>query len=454
MNVSMEKTGNVSAVLTVSIEENDYKEKVEKELKEIGKRQTIPGFRKGHVPFGELKRRFGKPVASDVINNEVYNAVIEYLRENKIGVLGEPIPVEVKELDLNNQKDFTFQYELALVPELEVKLDKDINVPYYTIEVTDEMVEQQDKNFRERFGAQVPGEEFEHNALVKGAIMELNEDGTVKTTDDAIQMINGIVAPMYFKDQDEAKKFEGKKVNDKVVFNPWKTCEGNPAELSSMLGIDSAKAADVKGDFEISISEIIVLRPAEVNQELFDNVFGKDKVTIEEDYRKGIKELIAGELEKNSEMLFRADFHKKMMDLYGNIELPAEQLKKWLIRREDKLNEENIDAEYEKMVPSLKWQLIKERLGEICELKIEEQDLINYAKMMARSQFAQYGMTNIDDETLADYAKRILADKNFRPRVVEEVGDAKMFDAAKEKITLNKEEVSLDKFKEIASQER
>lgn len=355
MNVTLEKTSEVSAKLNVSIEENDYKDKVVKELKEIGKKHAIPGFRQGHVPFGELNRRFGKQVTSDVINNEVYDAVIGYIRDNKLAVLGEPIPVEVKELDLKNEKDFSFSYELALVPEINVTLDKDVHLPYYNIEVSEDMINEQDKNFRERFGAQVPGEEVEANSLVKGSIMELDEAGNVKTSDDAIQMINGIVAPMYFKDKAEADKFIGKKVNDKVVFNPWKTCEGNAAELSSMLGVDKSKAADIKGDFELSISEIIVLRPAELGQELYDNVLGKDKATTEEEYRNALKDMIARELSRNSEMLFRVDTEKAMMEKYGDMELPVEILKKWLIRRNDELNDANIDEEYAKMEQGLKW---------------------------------------------------------------------------------------------------
>ncbi len=453
MNVTLEKTSDVSAKLNVSIEENDYKDKVVKELKEIGKKHAIPGFRQGHVPFGELNRRFGKQVTSDVINNEVYNAVIGYIRDNKLAVLGEPIPVEVKELDLKNEKDFSFSYELALVPEINVTLDKDVHLPYYNIEVSEDMINEQDKNFRDRFGAQVPGEEVEANSLVKGSIMELDEAGNVKTSEDAIQMINGIVAPMYFKDKAEADKFIGKKVNDKVVFNPWKTCEGNAAELSSMLGVDKSKAADIKGDFELSISEIIVLRPAELGQELYDNVFGKDKVTTEEEYRNGLKDMIARELSRNSEMLFRVDTEKAMMEKYGNMQLPVEILKKWLVRRNDELNDTNIDEEYAKMEQGLKWQLVKERIGEICQIKIEEQDLIGHAKMIASMQFAQYGMTNVDDDTLTDYAKRILADKNYRPRIVEEVGDIKLFAAVKEAVTVDTENVSLDRFKEIATKQ-
>ena len=224
----MEKPGNVSAVLTVAIEENDYKEKVEKELKAIGRTRAIPGFRQGHVPFGELNRRFGKHVASDVINNEVYNAVVKYIQENKLGVLGQPIPVEVVELDLKNQKDFTFQYELALTPELNVELDKNVVVPYYKINVTDEMVAEQDKQFCERFGAQVPGEEIEPNALVKGSIMELDENGAVKTTDDAIQMINGIVAPMYFKDKAEADRCSASRSTTKWCSTPGTLARAMP----------------------------------------------------------------------------------------------------------------------------------------------------------------------------------------------------------------------------------
>ncbi|WP_302983425.1 trigger factor [uncultured Muribaculum sp.] len=450
MNVTLDKTGNVNAKLTVSIEENDYKAKVEKRLKEIGRTHSIPGFRQGHVPFGELNRRFGKQVTSDVINDIVYEAAAKYISENKLPVLGQPIPVNVTELDLKNNKDFTFQYELGLAPELNIELGKEIKVPYYNINASDEMVKEQDEKFRERFGAQVPGEEVEPNALVKGAIMELDENGNVKTSDDAIQMINGIVAPMYFKDREQAKLFEGHKINDKVRFNPWKTCEGNPAELASMLGVDKEKAADIKSDFEMAISEIIVLRPAEANQELFDNVLGKDKVNNEADYLGALKTMIEQDLSGNSEILFRHEIEKLMTEKYGNMELPAEVLKKWLVNTNEKITEQNVDEEYTKMEPMLKWQLIKERLAEACEIKIDDNDLTNHAKMVAARQFAQYGMTNIDDETLSDYAKRILADKQFRQRIIEETGDTKLFNALKAKLSVEEQNVSLDEFKAIA----
>lgn len=451
MNVSMEKIDNVSARLIVSVVENDYQEKVTKEIKQIGRTHTIPGFRKGHVPFGELNRRFGKQIASDVINQEVYEAVSNYIRDNKLGILGEPLPVEVQELDLKNQKDYTFQYEIGLAPEININLDKNTHIPFYPIQISQEMIDEQDKNFRERFGSQVPGEEVDAKALVKGSIMELNEDGSIKDGEDAIQVTSGIVAPMYFKLKEESDKFIGKKVGDKVVFNPYNTCEGNVAELASMLQVDKDKAGNIKGNFEFSIAEIIVVKPADLNQEYFDGLFGKDKVTSEDAYFAEIKKMISSQISGNSDMLFRIQTEKQLVEQYGNVELPETFLKKWLIARNDGFTAETIDAEFEKMIPSLKWQLIKERIAAAAEIKIEEVDVMAHAKALAANQFAQYGMTNMDDDTLTDYAKRILADKNYRPRIIEEVGDIKLFDAIKEKVTLDVKEISLEEFKEIAS---
>ncbi|WP_303332018.1 trigger factor [Paramuribaculum intestinale] len=447
----MQKTDAVSARLTVNVEENDYKDTVVKKLKEIGRTHQIPGFRKGHVAIADLHRRFGADVTSDVINHDVFEAVMKYIDDNKLNVLGQPVPVEVKALDFKKEKDFTFEYDLALAPELDVKIDKDEHIPYYTIEVTDEMVDEQDKAFRKRFGAQVPGEEFEDDALVKGAIEQLDENGNVIEGEGAIQVTNGIVAPMYFKSDDQKDLFKGAKVGDKITFNPWMTCNGDPTEMSSMLQVDKAKVADLHNDFRFTISEIIVVRPAELNQEFFDQVFGKDKVSDEAGYRNAIREMIAGELKQNSEMVFRMSARKYFLEKYGSMELPAAILKKWLIMRNEGLNDSNIDEEYGRMEADLKWQLVKENIAQKLEVKIEESDLIDMAKGIAARQFAQYGMTNIDDETLTNYAKNILADKNYRPRLVEQCGDFKLFQSIENGVTLDCETVSLDKFKEIAS---
>ena len=451
MNITANNNDAVSMRLTVNVEENDYKAKVNDELKRIGRTHQIPGFRKGHISIADLQRRFGRQVTSDVINQVVFDAVLKYIEDNKLNVLGAPLPVEVKELDLKNNKEFTFEYDLAIAPELNVTVDNSVELPYYEIEVSDSMIDEQDQAFRKRFGAQVSGEEFEADALVKGSIVELNEDGSVKEGEDAIKVEGGIVAPMYFAGKEEADKFNGAKVGDKVVFNPRNAAGSNETELSSMLNIDKERAASVQGNFEFTISEIIVVRPAELGEEFYANVFGKDKVKDEAEYRNAIKEIIAKELSGNSQMIFRFAARKNFMEKYGDMQLPDALLKRWLISRNEELTEENIDARYENISTDLKWQLVKEQVAQKLEIKIEEADILNFAKGLAAQQFAQYGMHNVDEETIERYAKSIMEDKNYRSNLIEQVGDIKLFDSLVAAVTLKKEVVSLDQFKEIAS---
>lgn len=448
MNVTLEKLDAVNAKIIVNVEEADYQSKVADELKKLGRTHALPGFRKGHVPFGQLQKRFGKQMTSDVINQEVYKAVTDYLKDNKINILGEPIPVEVKELDLENQKDFTFEYEIGIAPEINVDLNKDITLPFYTIEVSDDMMKDQDKMFTERFGSQEPVAEFEEKALVKGALLELNADGTPKT-EDAIEVANAIVAPFRFSSKDEAAKFNGKKVGDKVVFNPWNSCNGELAELASMLHIDREKAAETKADFELTISEMIGIKPAEHNEEFFKNVFGAD-VTTEEQYQDMLRKNIEAQLLPNSSALFQRDAREMLMNKFSSFELPAEFLKKWLVRQNDGLTDENIAEEYTKLEPQFKWQLIKERVAAAQNVQITDEDLLNYATHIAARQFAQYGMTNMDEETLQTYAKNLLGDKQYRPYIIEQVGDAKLFEAIHNAVTVDEKKVSLDEFKKVA----
>lgn len=450
MQVTLEKTGDLDAIIKVQVEENDYKEKVDKELKEIGRTHQIPGFRKGHVSIDQLRRRFGKEVKSRTLNDEVFNAVINYLRDNKIDILGEPLPAKVQEVNLDD-KDYTFEYEIGLAPKLEVNVDKDINIPYYTIAVSDDMVKEQDQALLRRFGSQVPGEEVDATALVKGAIMELDAEGNVKTTEDAIQVVAGIVAPMYFHDKAEADKFLGKKVGDKVVFNPAKAAGDSVAELSSMLNIDKERAAEVKADFEMAISEIIVLKLAEHNEDFYKQVFAGNTVTTEEEYFDQLRKMIAQQLAPNSEMKFNHDAQEVLMEKFGNIELPAAFLKKWLVARNKELTEENIDAEFEKMVPGIRWELLSNQIRANQDVKVTEEDMVNFAKGLVYNQFMQYGMTNLTDDVLTDYAKKVLSDQNQARRIHDDVSERKLFNVVKALVTVDNKEVSLDEFKAMVN---
>ncbi len=450
MNVTFEKESNVTGKIIVNVDVADYEGKVKKELRKFSETHVIPGFRKGHVPMDQLRRRFGKDVKSEVINDLVHGAVNEYIKENNLQILGQPLPVEVKEIT-NDDVDYTFSYEVGLAPEFNVEVDKNVTLPYYTIEVSEEMLKDQDEALRRRMGSQVPGEEVEPDAVVKGTIFELNEDGTVKESEDAIQVINGILAPNYFKDKEEAEKFIGKKVGDKVVFNPYKSCEGNLAELSSMLNIDKDRAANVKENFEFTITEIIVLRPAEHDQEFYNNVFGPDKVHNEEEYKEALTGMIARDLEPNSNQLFGAMTRQYYVDKYKGAELPDTFLKKWLVFMDDKLNEETIDEEYAKMRDSLVWQLVQDEIAKKLEVKVTEDFLLEQAKQIAYQQFAQYGITNLDEETITSHAKHLLSNQDFRSRIYDNAYTNMIFGAIRAAVTIDDQKVTLDQFRELAS---
>ncbi|WP_303335530.1 trigger factor [uncultured Duncaniella sp.] len=443
MNISKEEISPVELRLTVAIAENDYKDDVTKKLKEIGRTHVIPGFRKGHVPFGELKRRFGKQLTSDVINDTVYRAVIDYITENKLNVMGHPMPVEVKEAF--EEGDQEFKYDLALIPTLDIKPSADDHYPFYEIEVTDEMIDEQDTNMRKRFGSQKPGEEMTADAVVKGSLMQLNENGEVNTNEGAIQVTDGIVFPLYFKDKEETAKFDGKKPGDKVVFNPNKAAGGDAGELASMLHVDKAIAGDIHNDYEMNISEIIVNQPAELGEEYYNNVFGLDKVHNEEEYRAAIKELIAGELAQNSHILFRNTFDKAMMEKYGDMQLPAATIKKLFFA-----DAENADEAFASQEAAIKHEIIENNLLKNLEIKVEPNEVLDTAKALTARQFAQYGLAGMDDEVITKYAKEQIEKEEIRNQLIQQILSSKLYTAIEGMVSLDKETVSLDKFKEIA----
>ena len=444
MNISKEDLSPVELRLTVKVSEDDYKDEVTKRIKEIGRTHQIPGFRKGHVPFGELKRRFGKHVTSDVINDTVYRAVIDYITENKLNVMGHPLPVEVKEAF--EEGDQEFKYDLALMPELEgIKPTADDHYPFYEIEVTDEMVNEQDTAMRKRFGSQKPGEEMTVDGVVKGSLMQLNENGEVNTNEGAIQVTDGIVFPLYFKDKEQTAKFDGKKPGDKVVFNPNKAAGGDAGELASMLHVDKAIAADIHSDFEMNISEIIVNIPAELGEEYYNTAFGPDKVHNEEEYRAAIKELIANELAQNTHILFRNTVDKAMMEKYGDMTLPAATIKKLFFA-----DAENPDEAYAAQENAIKHEIIENNLLKALDIKVEPNEILETAKMLTARQFAQYGLAGMDDEIITKYAKEQLEKEEIRNQIAQQILASKLYSEIENIVTLDKETVSLDKFKEIA----
>ena len=454
MNVSKEPLSETAAKIVVKIDEADYKDKVTAELKKIGQTHTIPGFRKGHVSTAQLQRLFGRQVKSDILNREAANAVYDYIKNENIAALGSPIALDVKEINLAD-KDYTFEYEIALAPVLDIKLDKSVTLPFYTISVDDKMIEEQDKALRDQFGAQIPGEEADERALLKGVLQQLDADGNVATGEGAIEVLDAIVAPFVFNDKEQAAIFLGKKVGDKIVFNPAKAAGNNLAELASMLHINKEQAADVKDDFQLTVSEIIVARPAELGEEFYNNVFGPDKVHNEEEYKQALTNMIAAQLRPNSEALFSNVAQDYLLKTYGALKLPVDSLKRIILSNDpEKFHAEIVDEELETMIPGLKWQLISDAVCKALEGKVTEDDLMQHAVAVARRQFAQYGMYNIDDETAANTAKPFLSDNKFREHIYDEVRAGKMFYGIHNAISADDKTVTLDEFKAIVDADK
>ena len=441
MNVTLDRIDNVNGVITLSIEEKDYQEKVKKELKQIGMKHPLPGFRPGHVPASLLQKKYGKDVLVEVVNREIYDNLVNYIQENKLNILGEPIISNAEEVNFDTMKDFSFKFEVGFAPEVSLKLDNTVTVPYYNIEVDQKMVDQQNEMLCKRFGKQVKGEQVDATALVKGSMVELDENGAVK--ENGLNVESTIVAPQYFKSEDEKAKFADKKLGDEIVFNPWATCEGNLGELSSMMNVDREQA-DIKSDFKLTVNEILVNQPAELNQELFDAVFGKDSCKNEEEYFAKLKEMIAGQLVNDSNFRFTVDAEKVLREQVGTLELPTEFLKKWLVRQDNKYTAENIDEEFTKMVPQLEWQLIKEQAAKQLDVKVNDDDLLADAKRIAYQQFAQYGMTNIPEDMIEKYAKDILENKEYRSQIVQQSVDNKLYAEIKNAVKLDEKTVNVD----------
>lgn len=446
MNVNYEKLDNVNGELTVTLEEKDYADKVTRQLKEIGKKHAEPGFRPGHVPAGLIAKKYGTAVKYDVVNKEVADAVFNYIKENKIQVLGQPVPESDNNFYINN-KDFTFKFKVGVAPEFDNHVNKDLHVPYYNIIVPDSMVEEQITALRRRFGRQEPGEEMEPDAVVKGTITELNEDGSVK--EGGVVVENGIIAPVHFKNEDQKKLFEGKKVGDVVRFNPAATCDANPTEMSSMLNIDKADVDAHKGDFNFEIKEIIVLKPAEMNQEFFDNAVGKDKAHNEEEFRAAVKELIAMNFSNDSNYRFTIDAKEAVQNAVGRLELPEQILKDFLMRQNEAMKAENIDEEFDKLRPQLEWDLIRDNVAEKFGVKVSDEDVLDEARGVVARQLMQYGAAGLNEQIIERYAQEVVKEEKQREMLAQNALNRKVFEVIKENVTLDGKEVSVEDFQKL-----
>ena len=449
MNVSMQNVDQVSALLTVNIEKADYQERVEKVLKKYRQQANIPGFRKGMVPMSLIKKQFGKAVMAEEVDKLMQEKVNEYIRENKVNMLGMPLPNEEKmqTIDFDTQENFEFVFDIALAPEFKAEVTEQDTLDYYTIAVSDEMVNSQVDMYAQRAAKYEKVEEYQERDMVKGLIAELDENGNTK--EGGIQVEGAVMMPSYMKNDEQKAIFANAKVNDVLVFNPNAAFEGNEAELSSLLKIAREEVAEMKSNFSYQVEEITRAVPAAVDQALFDQVFGEGAVTSEEEFRGKIKAGIAAQFEADSNYKFLLDARTYLMNKVGKLQFPDALLKKIMLLNNEDKGESFVEENYEKSLEELTWHLIKEQLVEAFEIKVEQADILEIAKENTRMQFAQYGMMSLPEEMLENYAKEMLKKKENVEGLVNRAVESKLAAALKGKATLNNKEVSMEEFNNL-----
>lgn len=446
MNIVRKDIDSSNAVLTLSIEKADYAEKVEKTLRDYRKKANVPGFRPGMVPVGLLKKMYGKSIMAEEINKIISDELFGYIRENNINILGEPLPSDDdKDIDFGTQENFEFSFDLGLAPEFEVELTGKDKVDYYNIAVSEEMIENQVKSYTSRFGKYTQEEEVVEKDMVKGELLEL-ADG--KVNEDGHKISDAVLTPAYMKDEEIKAKFVGAKKGDVIVFNPMKAFE-NEAEISSLLKISKDEAKHITSDFQITIDGITRYVESEVNQELFDKVYGEGAVATEEEFRAKIKASIAENLVQDSEYKFGVDARDMLVKKFDSLVFPDAFLKRWLLATNKNLTAETLEEDFPKMIEDLKWQLIKDKLAKKNEVKVEAEDVDAYAKQVARAQFAQYGMVGLDDAIMENYAKDMLKKEDTLKSIIDRVAENKILASVKAAVKLTEKEISIEDFNKL-----
>ena len=449
MKISFENPDKINGLLTIVVEEEDYKNDVEKTLKDYRKKANVPGFRPGQAPMGMIKRQFGPSVKMEAVNKIIGQQIYKYVQDNKIQMLGEPLTSE-KQAPVDIEKDgpYTFMFDIAVAPEMKVSLTGRDKVDYYKIVVDDKTIDQQVDMLASRSGSYEKAENYEGNDMLKGDLRELDENGNTK--EGGITVESAVLMPSYIKVDDQKKLFDGAKLGDIITFNPRKAYPDNDTEVSQLLKIERDAVKDMESEFSYQITEIQRFKKHEVNEELFKQVFGEDTdVKDEAAFRAKIAEGLNEQLVNDSDFKFLLDVRAHCEKKVGKLEYPDALLKRIMLANNKDKGEDFVEKNYEMSIKELTWHLIKEQLVSAQNIKIEDADIKETAKEAARAQFAQYGMTNIPDEYIENYANEILKKGDSTEALVDRAVDRKLAAALKGVVKLNEKEISVEDFNKM-----
>ena len=452
MKISFDCADKINGLLTMTIEAADYQEAVEKTLKNYRKKAQVPGFRPGMVPMGMIKKQYGTAVKVEEVNKLLSEKLYAYIQENNIKMLGEPLPNQEKQVpqDFEKDADLTFVFDIAVAPEFQAELSGKDKIDYYTIKVEDKLIDDQVQMYASQAGEFVKADVFSGNDTITGDLRELDENGNTK--EGGITTEGGMVMPAYIKAEDQKKLFDGAKPGDIITFNPKKAYPDNDAEVAALLKVQKDDVKDLNADFSYQITEIRHFQPAEVNQQLFDRVFGEGTVTDEKAFREKIAATIAPQLQQNSDYKFLLDVRKYMEEKVGKLEFPEALLKRVMLQNNKDKGADYVEKNFEGSIKELGWHMIKEQLVAANNIKVEDADLKAVAKEAIRAQFAQYGMSNVPDDVLENYAAEQLKKRENVDNFVDRAVDVKLTETLKKVVKLNEKSVTLEEFNKLMTE--
>lgn len=448
MNISLEKTSAVSAVITLQMVKADYEDSVKASLKKFCQKAQMPGFRPGHVPMGMAKKLYGTQAKLEQVNKLLEESLFGYIKDEKLNVLGHPLANEDHEAqDIEKDDDFTFKFDVALAPEMNIELGDKDEITYYDIEVSDEMVQQQIDGFCRQSGHHDLVDAYAEGDILRGVLAELDAEG--KPLEGGIVVEKASLMPQYLKNEAQKGRFADAKKNDVITFNPAEAYEDAEVAMASLLKIDKEKVAEHKGDFSFQVDEISRFVPAAVDQELFDRIYGEGNVKSEEEFRGKVKEGIARQFTADSDYKFLLDVRAYAETKVGDVEMPEALLKRIMKENNKDKDEKFVEDNFEGSIKQLKWQLLRDKLAQANEIKVENADIKAAAVEAARFQFMQYGMNNIPEEYLEQYASEMLKKEDQATQLVERCIDQKLTAALKAKVKLQHKGISMEDFQKL-----
>lgn len=450
MNIVQESTGQLEAVLKVELKEEDYREKVDKELKNLQRKAQVPGFRPGKVPMGMIKKMYGKGVLADEVNKMLVDEVYKYIQDNDLNILGNPLPDHeaAEKIDWDNQTEFTFTYEIGLAPKVDLELSENIEVDYHRIKVADATVDSYIQDIRRQFGKHVNPEVSEAGDVLFGEFAELDSPGNLKGNGHS-HKANLMIE--FVKDEEIKKDLIGMKIGDTVEFDLLKAVE-NETEAAGMIGVKKGELSNYNPAFRYTVENITRIEPAELNEELFNKALPGEEFKTEEAFRQKLSEQLSGQYQVDSDKHFRNEVMKKLLE-ETKLDLPETFLKKWLKdANKEEFTTEQVEQEFPALADTFRWQMIESHLVTSHKLEVSREEVSEHLGNFMRAQLRQYGQENVEQEMIDGFVKNIMQNQDEMKKVYDDLFDKKLLALYKEKLSLNEVEISFDDFVKLVTE--